>query len=178
MVDYIDIQGPSGTENNMGGSAQVFYIAPVRDFLTIQKPVSNPTTLGDIVKISTSHVMKTGKKFHKVYVTMDTGEVEDEPTGDRDARGLKSTFKFKTPGQNAELMGWLTQSKNDRFICIVPLADGTMRQLGSEQFYAELVPKAVTGKNSSGYRGIEGEVTAFGPAVLIYDAAVPLTPGA
>jgi hypothetical protein len=177
MVDYTDLDGPNGTENNMGGTQQVFYIAPVRDILTIQKPVASPSTLDAIVSITTAHVMKTGKKFTKVYVTMDTGEIEDEPTGDRDARGTKSTFKFRTPGQNAELLGFMSQAKNDRFIVLVPLADGTLRQMGSEQFYAEMMGKVITGKNSSGYRGIEGEITCFGPTLLLYTAAVPLTPG-
>jgi len=177
MVDYSDIDGPNGTENNMGGTAQIFYIAAVRDILTIMKPVAVPTTLEAYVEITTAHVMKTGKKFTKVYSTMDTGEIDDEMQGDRDARSLKSTFKFRTPGQNSELLGFMTQAKNDRFIVLVPLADGKLRQLGSEQFFAEMAGKLMTGKNSSGYRGIEGEITCFGPAYLVYTAAVPLTPG-
>lgn len=178
MVDYADIDGPNGTENNMGGTAQVIYFAPVRDILTIQKPATTPTALDEYVEITTAHVMKTGKKFTKMYVTMDTGEIEDEMQGDRDARSLKSTLKFRTPGQNSDLLGFMTQAKNDRFIVLVPLADGKIRQLGSEQFYAEIAGKVMSGKNSSGYRGIEGEITCFGPAYLVYTAAIPLTPGA
>lgn len=176
-MDYLDVAGPSGTEDNMGGTAQKIYFAPVRDILTIQEPTASPTALGDLVTISTAHVMKTGKKFHELYLTMDTGEIDDEPTGDRDARGVKSTLKGKTPGQSAALLGFMSQAKNDRFIVLVPLADGTIRQIGSGQFYAEIMGKVVSAKNSSGYRGIEWTIEGFGPRPIVYSAAVPLTAG-
>lgn len=178
MVDYTDMNGPDGTEDNMGGTAQVIYYAPVRDILTIQKPVNNPTTMAALAEITTAHVMKTGKKFTRLYVTMDTGEINDEPTGERDARGIKSTCKIKHPGQTSDILGLVNQAKNDRFIFLIPLADGKVRQLGSDQFYAEFIGKVGTGTNSGGYRGVEGEITAFGPKLLLYTAAIPLTPGA
>lgn len=175
-MDYLDVAGPSGTEDNMGGTAQKIYYAPVRDILTIQDTVASPAVLGDLVRVPTAHVMKSGKKFQELYLTMDTGEIEDDPTGDRDARGVKTTLKGKTPGQNATLLGLMSQAKNDRFIVLVPLADGTIRQIGSAQFYAEIIGKVSSSKNSSGYRGIEWTIEAFGPRPIIYDAAVPTTP--
>lgn len=175
-MDYLDVNGPSGTEDNMGGTAQFVYYAPIRDFATIQEPSANPASLDELVEITTAHVMKTGKKFQKLYLTMDTGEVDDEPTGERDARGIKSVLKGKTPGQTSALLGLMSQAKNDRFIVIVPLSDGTKRQIGSNQFYAEILGKIGTGKNGSGYRGIEWTIEAFGARPIIYNANVPLTP--
>lgn len=176
MVDYVDQTGPNGTEDNMGGTAMKIYYAPVRDFNVIAKPTATPTSLDDLVEISTAHTMKSGKKLLELYVTMDTGEIDDEPQGERDARSFLSKCKFKHPGMNATILGFASQAKNDKFIFFIPLADGTVRQIGTEQFYAECIGKLVTGKNGSGYRGYEGEIQAFGPKLYIYTAALPLTP--
>lgn len=175
-MDYADLTGPDGTEDNMGGTKQLVYFAPVRDFLSIKKPPASPTTLADKVKITTDHTFNTGKCFQKLYVTLDSGSLDSELQGERDGKSFKNKFKMFYPGSDEEIMGFVAQAKNDRMIYLVPMPDGKVRQVGSEDFHAETLPKFMTGTNGGGRRGYEIEVESMAPNEYLYSGVISLTP--
>lgn len=174
-MEYADILGPDGTENNMGGTKQFFFYSPHRDILTIKEPdIADATTVDEFV-IKLPHVMKTGKKFLKMYATIDTTELEAALQGETDGTSFKPTFKFWHPGSKKEIIRFLNNAKNDKFMFLVPLSDGTIIQLGATDWVAYVKPNFKSNKNS-GSKGTEFMVECMMPDILIYEAAVPLTP--
>lgn len=175
-MDYADLLGPDGTEDNMGGTTQLMHYAPVRDFLSIKVPSASPSTLEDKVVISVTHTFNVGKCFKKLYVTLDSGSADSELQGERDGKSFKTKAKVFYPGTKAEVMGFVAQAKNDRFIVLINMPDGKVRQIGSEAFHAEIMPKFSTGTNSGGRRGYEFEIESMAPCEYLYEGTINTTP--
>lgn len=176
MIDYADNDGLDGQEENMGGTKQVIYYAPVRDFLSIKVPNPAASTPDAVVKITDTHTFKVGFCFKKLYCTLDKGQVDIEPQGERDGKSVKTVAKIFHPGAKAEVFGFASLAKNDKFIAIIPMADGTNVQIGSADFYAEISPKFGSSTNSGGTRGHEFEVSSMNPKPLIYTGVISTTP--
>lgn len=174
MVDYSDFQGPSGGADNMGGTKQFFYYAPLSYFNVIAKPDPAATTLAGKVEIASTHTFITDKGFHKMYCTLDKGSAENDVQGERDGRSYKQMLKAFYPGSDSEIHGFVSQAKNDRFIILVPMPDGKINQIGSEDFYAEITAKFTTGTNSGGIRGYEITGESMGPSNLVYKGTITL----
>ena len=175
-MDYLNLEGPDGQEDNMGGTTQKVYYAPIRDFLSIAVPAGSPTTPGDTVEIATAHTFKTGKCFKLLYCTMDKGKYDSEPQGDTDGFSFKKTAEVFYPGSNSEVHGLASKGKNDRFMFLIEMPDGTVIQQGNKMFYAHLKSKFSTGSNSSGTRGHTFTIESMGPENLLYSGAISLTP--
>lgn len=174
MVDYADFSGPQGGGENMGGTKQFFYFAPLSYFDTIAKPDPNATTMAGKVDITDTHTFQDGKGFHKMYCTMDKGSAENDVQGERDGRSLKQIAKFFYPGSDSEIHGFISTCKNDRFIVVYPMPDGKHNQIGDEDFYAEITAKFTTGTNSGGIRGYEIMVESMGTKNLVYKGDITL----
>jgi hypothetical protein len=177
-MTYKDMLGPDGTENNMGGTEQFFFFISHSDVLTFKKPDPADAATDDAYVISEAHVCKSGKKFFKMYATIDTTELEMALNGDIDGQSFKPTFKFFHPGSKKELITFINRIKNDKFLVIVPLADGTLIQIGTEKFVAYMKPNFKSEKTSGRGKGAEFEVMAFQPDIYLYDATIPVTPAA
>jgi hypothetical protein len=177
-MDYKDMLGPDGTQNNMGGTEQFFYLCSHADILTFGAPAASPVDPDDKYVITTAHTMKTGKKMVTVYGTIDTTELEQALNGDVDGISFKPTFKFFHPGSGKSLIAFINRVKNDKLLIIVPLADGTMMQLGGPKFVAYVKPNFKSDKTTGRGKGAEFECYAYQPDIMIYGAAVPLTAGA
>ena len=177
-MDHKDLLGPDGTENNMGGTEQFFYISSHANILTFGTPAAAPVDPDDKYVIATAHTMKTGKKFAKIYGTIDTTELEQAMNGDVDGMSFKPTFKFFHPGSAKALIAFVNRVKNDKVVMLVPLADGTIMQIGSEKFVGYMKPAFKSDKTTGRGKGAEFECYAYQPDIMIYAAAIPLTPGA
>ncbi|RIV20540.1 hypothetical protein DYU11_21075 [Fibrisoma montanum] len=173
-LDYKDLLGPEGTEVNMGGVAQICYFARIDDIKTFATPAAAPANQ---YVLTTPHVMKTGKLFHKLYITQDTGEVDFGSNGEQDGMSFKPTFKAFYPGITDDALQFINDIKNDKLLFIVELPDGKMLQLGSARFFCTVKPNFKTTTTSGRGRGTELEITCFTPYIYVYAAAVPLTPG-
>lgn len=175
-IDYEDLSQPDGQENNMGGTQQTIYYAPVRDFLSIKAPIAVPVLPEDAVVIPDTHTFKTGKCFKPIYCTLDKGSVEFNTQGERDGHSYAKSAKIFFPGAKKNAMGFAALIKNDKVIVEIPLADGVVVQLGSADFYAEFKPKFTSATNSAGVRGWEFEITSMAPNPYIYEGTITLTP--
>lgn len=177
-MDYTNLGAPDGTADNMGGTTQRCYFAPISAFASIKTPTVS-TTLADIVKIIIAHTFNTGKCFNTSYITMDKGQLQSEPQGETDGKSLKQKFTFFYPGSKAEAHGFAAQCKNDNFIFLIEKPDSATsgyEQVGTEMFPAKITPKFDTGTNSSGVRGYTFEVEAMTDKQYIYTAAISTTP--
>ncbi len=173
-MDYEDFSGPSGGADNMGGTKQYFYYAPLSYFNTIAIPDPAATTLTGKATITGTHTFLPGKGFHKMYCTLDKGSMEAAIQGEIDGRSYKQTAKYFYPGSDAAVHGFAAQAKNERFITLNVMPDGKMLQIGSEDFFANISGKWGTGTNSGGIRGYEFDVNSMGAENIIYGGTVTL----
>lgn len=180
-MDYLNLTGPNGTEDNMGGLVTKAYYAPASYFTTISEPDENLSgTITDyalLVEINTAHTFAAGKGFHTIYNTQETGELKDERQGELDGYSIKTTVSFWYPGHKSDFLGWMTRAKNDRFIWLFKMPDGVVRQVGSDLFPAYVSPSnGGSGKGGAGRRGFEFTVTSYSSGPLIYTPAIALHP--
>lgn len=174
-LTYKDMLGPDGTENNMGGTQQFFYFSRWSDILTFGAPPTNPADPEDAYVINTPHIMKSGTKFQSMYTTVDTGDLESGSNGEIDGKSFKPVFKFFYPGSKKDAVAFANRCKNDKFVVIVPLSDGTKAQIGSQFFCAYFTPNFKSGTTSGRGKGWEFEVMAYQADFMVYAAAVPTT---
>lgn len=178
VITLANVNGPDGTEENIGGTEQYIYYAPVGDFTTIQAPsdLASGTTFASLVAIATSHVFAVGKHFYTLYCTMDKGKLGMEQQGEPDGFSTKPKVTIYHPGSKKEILGFARYSKSNNFIVLVPLADGVVHQIGTQQFPASISHKFDSASNSSGLRGNEFEITtAVALGAQIYEGAIALS---
>ena len=172
-LSYKDLLGPDGTENNMGGTQQFFSFARHADHLTFAAPAASPTDPDDAYVLSTAPTMKTGTKYNRMYCTIDTGELESGSNGEIDGKSFKPTFKFFYPGSRKDAVAFANRCKNDKFIVVVTLSDGTQIQIGNAGFPAYMTPNFKSDKTSGRGKGWEFEVMAYQPDLMTITAALP-----
>lgn len=175
MINYTNMAGPNGQADNMGGTTQRVYIAPIADFLAIQKPVSNPTTFAAKSEITTAHTFAVGKGFFKAYCTEDKGKADAKSQGDTDGKSFKTEGEFFYPGSLADAHGFASICKNDKFIILVEMPDSDTNgylQVGTEMFPAHIEPEFTSAQNASGVRGYMFKYHANTPTVHIYKSTV------
>lgn len=166
--------GPDGTEVNMGGTSQVAFFARVDDVLTWPAPANTPEANPYVN--TTPFVMKQGKRFQKLYITQDTGDLDFGSNGEQDGKSFKPTLKLFYPGLDDDALQFTNDVKNDKLVFLVELPDGKMIQLGTSRFFMTVAPNFKTGVTSGRGRGTEFEIMGFLPYIYRYAAAVPLTP--
>ncbi len=170
---YGNQTGPTGVNSNMGGTKMKIFWAPIDSFTTIADLPSAPATAADYSTISANHVLGAGKAWNEMYCTLNKGEQDDTLQGEIDGRSYKQTAKLFYPGTEQAALGIMNQVMNDKVIVLVPLANGAYKQIGSEDFPAELVCSAYkSGTNSGGINGMEIAVESMGPKMLIYAGTI------
>ncbi|TPG71993.1 hypothetical protein [Hymenobacter nivis] len=169
------LEGPNGSDNTPGLLGYV-YLALERDFLKIAKAPKTGTKPGDTAVIIEKHTFKTGKGFVKTYITLDSNTLKAGLVGERDGKGYKLNFEGFLPGNKAEVLEFARVVKNLGLIMLVPDADGTYIQVGSEGLPVELAPDFDSGKLSSGRRGFMIKGEAYGNGIYIYAGDVTEKP--
>ncbi|MDJ0367296.1 hypothetical protein QMK33_19280 [Hymenobacter sp. H14-R3] len=173
--DLNNLAGPEGDDNTPG---LLGYILTAResDFTTIAKAPKTGVKAGDTAIIAADHAFKPGKGWTKQYITLDSNMLKAAITGERDGRGLKVSFEGFHPGNKAEALEFFRVVKNLGLIMLVPDADGTYLQVGSEGLPVELAPDYDSGKLSSGRRGFNVKGEAYANGLYIYAGDVLMKP--
>ncbi len=177
VIALQNLDGPDGTEDNIGGTKKVIYVAIKSDFTTITEPVSftTATTFAELAENTVAFTFVATKHFWKIYCTADTGKLMYKEQGEEDGKSYEAELEFFYPGSKAAAMGFMRYAKNNQWIVIVPLADGTMHQLGTADFPANIAGEFDSSNNKGGRRGTKFKVSvavASGP--IIYTGAVAL----
>jgi len=173
---YEPLAGPVGGARNMGGTKQVAYCAPIGHFETIAELPAAPTELGEFAAIEADHVFDTGHNWIEVYCTLDKGEINDEPNGETDGRSFTSKASLFVPGAEKEKFGFANAANNDKWIVLIPMPDGAVRQIGTKDFFAEMLFKFGSATNKGGVRGFMIDIEAVGPDLIVYEGEITLTP--
>ncbi|WP_201979331.1 hypothetical protein [Hymenobacter rubidus] len=170
-----NLEGPQGDDNTPG---LLGYVLTARedDFTTIAKAPKTGTTPGETARIVADHVFKTGKGFTKQYITLDSNQLKAAIVGERDGRGLKVSFEGFHPGNRAAALEFARVVKNLGLIMLVPDADGTYLQVGSEGLPVELACDYDSGKLSSGRRGFTVKGECYANGLYIYEGDVTMKP--
>ena len=176
MAAYKNIAGPNGTQDNIGGTTQRVYFAPISAFDSIAAAVDlgSETNMAELSEISTDHTFTGTKGFFKSYCTRDKGNVKGTIVGERDGRGMKFDGMFFVPGSVIATLGGTRKMKNDQFVFLFEQADGTLLQIGTERFPAEVSIEYDTAQNESGVRGTTFKVSGFESGPFIYTGAITL----
>jgi len=179
-VAYEDLEGKDGSFENVPGTEQIIYFAPIRDILTAPEPpeFAGITVLEEASVIDgteTPIAMKTGKKFSKMKILMNTGKVTGEMTGDRGSRAVKTMFEAVYIGSTAELYGLQRFAKEDEYVILAPHANGDVQQIGRIKKPALMTISTDTGTDEEGTKGGTITVEATDVSGWLYDGDIPLT---
>ncbi len=166
-------------KSNMGSIKQNFYFAPLWYFTSNGIKVPTGTDLSTNTVIQDTHEFIDGHGFHKVYNTLDKAGVTFEIQGERDGRSFKQKAKAFVPGSRIELHGMMAIMINEPCIVLLEESDGQVIQIGSKDYYAELIGKFMTGDTTAGLRGYEIEIESVAPVnyhytgdLILYNAEV------
>lgn len=173
---YEDLEGLNGSFENVGGTKTTIYFAPKSDFLTIQPPpeFGFGDFLGDDVVIQDSHSMKTGKKLNKMSLNQDSGKVMAELVGEAGGKSDSTSFEGVYVGELKQIHGMRRRMKNDQFLFFIPLGDGQVIQIGTEDRPAVAEGGFDTGTAREGLRSMPVNVNATSQSTWIYEGDLPL----
>ncbi|UOQ99894.1 2-phosphosulfolactate phosphatase [Hymenobacter sp. 5317J-9] len=170
-----NLEGPNGEDNTPGLLGYVL-LALERDFATIAKAPKLGAAAGDTAIITDAHTFKATKGFVKVYMTLDSNTLKAALVGERDGKGYKISFEGFHPGNKASVLEFARVVKNLGLIMLVPDADGTYLQVGSEGLPVELAPDFDSGKLSGGRRGFTIKGEAYANGLYIYAGDITMKP--
>ncbi|AMJ65037.1 hypothetical protein [Hymenobacter sp. PAMC 26628] len=161
-MDTQNLTHIAGSDNTPGIQQEIFY-APLEDIQTLPLPdkddsASTTGTFADLVTITSDIVMKPGKQFRSIYVTLEEGELKHEAQGETDSMSYKNHLEFAHPGSKAEVLGFAQWVKNNNIVFLVPEVDGQVRLLGNRAYPA----KMATAPGSTGKKSTDGKKTTFG----------------
>jgi hypothetical protein len=163
MPTWNDVTWADGQEN-MGGTSQVEILyAVAEDIVTWPDYVAVPATDADYNTVTDSFVMVATKKFHKLYLTPETGEVKSSLIGGVDSRSFKHEFEGFHPGGSDAVEALLTKFKNSRGAFVIQESDGTIRLVGTKKFPARLeAVDSTSGKKYDDSRGKTIKIFSYG----------------
>ena len=160
-MDTQDLTHTAGSDNTPGIQQQVFY-APLEDIATLPAPdkddsASTTGTFADLVTITADIIMKPGKQFRSIYVTLEEGDLKHEGQGETDSMSYKNSLEFAHPGSKPEALGFAQWVKNNNIVFLVPEVDGQVRLLGSRAYPAKLS----SAPGGTGKKSTDGKKTTF-----------------
>ena len=134
--------------------------------------------LADYATISSDITFLTGNGFNVLHIQAETGEVTDEPVGNKGNKKIKSAFSFFLPNTHARNLGFVRQFKNVGMVFVIKEKSKRLRLLGSKDIPAYISEgSGTTGKGSEDDSGFEltVDVTTSSPAP-VYTGVVTLKP--
>lgn len=178
VLTLANLDGPNGTEENIGGITTKAYWAKKGDISTfVTAPnLATATTFAELSVIATAHTFASGKKMYGIYSTEDQGQMKYTTQGGTDGTSQSGMLEIFYPGASDEVNGFCRFIQCNQTIFWVPLPDGKVFQLGSEMFPAHVKCEFDTAKNSSGVRGTKMTITnAVELCPMRYAGALQLT---
>lgn len=182
-IDITDIEHVDGDDNTAGIGMYIMF-AKLSDIATLPKPDVDDSTgtgsLESLVTISGNIIMKTGKVFKKIYVTLETGKLDHESQGEIDGMSFLNKVEFLVPGSKALALGLAQWAKNSSLILLIQEQDGTARMLGHSLYPA----KMISAPGTTGQKTADRKATTFtfqsarkGPAPIFKGDVILSSPG-
>lgn len=134
LVNLVDV---GGGIDNAGGVSTKFWYAPLDYFLSVKKPIDEPSDVIQRTSILETHEFKPGKGFHTGQSILNSGQFKAMLTGDRGGRAMKFEALCQVIQEVQSLLGNMDLMKNQRLIFLFKFPGGKIIQIGSEDIYAE-----------------------------------------
>lgn len=165
---YESLQFCQGQKVIPGIRNHVFAIAK-RDIVKWPELPDVSTESVDLAKLGTytgDFTLVAEKKWLKIDLAMNKGNVECETQGDRPSRTFLNKLTASYPGTSAQATGFCRLAVDDDMVFLVPQRDGQYRVLGNEMFETDVKPALSTGEgiDTAGGTNIEINVTDICPA--------------
>lgn len=163
---YADIDFCQG-KKSLPGIRSYVYGASKRDIVTWPKiDRSTKETLDTINVYEGDFVMAADKKWHKIALVPNEGQLQIESQGTFGSKTFKVTATMNMPGTEEEVSGYIAEANNDEMVYLVPQRNGKFRVVGSEAFSSELSLAQDTGKaaTDSNMTTVTAEATDEYPA--------------
>lgn len=162
---YKDIPFCQGKKSLPGIRPYVYGISK-RDIVKFPTIDSKPKDLKDVAVYKDDFVLASDKKFHKVGIIPNQGQLQVESQGAYGSKTFKITGKVLIPGTEEEASGYIAEVNNDDMIYLFPQRNGKIRVLGSESFSPELTLSQDSGQGATDTNAttIQIEVTDEYPA--------------
>lgn len=165
---YESLQFCQGQKVIPGIRNHVFAIAK-RDIVKWPELPDVSTESVDLAKLGTytgDFTLVAEKKWLKIDLAMNKGNIECETQGDRPSRTFLNKLTASYPGTSAQATGFCRLAIDDDMVFLVPQRDGQYRVLGNEMFETDVKPALSTGEgiDTAGGTNIEINVTDICPA--------------
>ena len=96
-----------------------------------------PKTLAEVVKYSGDFKLASDKKWHKIALIPNEGQLQVESQGTYGSKTFKVTGNAVAPGTEEEISGYIAQANNDEMVYLFVQRNGKARVIGSEAFTPE-----------------------------------------
>jgi len=165
---YESLQFCQGQKVIPGIRSHVFAIAK-RDIVkwpVLPDASAEDTDLAKLATYNGDFTLAAEKKWVKIDLAMNKGNVECETQGDRPSRTFLNKLTASYPGTSAQAAGFCRLAVDDDLVFLVPQRDGQYRVLGNEMFETDVKPAQSTGEgiDTAGGTDIAIEVTDICPA--------------
>lgn len=129
-------------------------------------PESAKTNMKELAVYQGSFTLAADKKWVKVGLTKNKGEVTSEAQGEDPSRTFVNKATFTHPETDEEATAFARQALYDDFVYIFRQRNGKYRVLGNEAFETVTSPGQKTGEGTTGESGttFDVEVTDVCPA--------------
>lgn len=96
------------------------------------------SSLADAAVYVGDFVLAADKKWHKLALIPNQGQLQVESQGTYGSKTFNNTGTFNLPGTEEEATGYIAEANNDELVYLVPQRNGKYRVIGSEAFTPEL----------------------------------------
>ena len=142
---YQDLPFCSGKKSLPGVRGYVFGISK-RDILVYPKMPAAPASLAEKAKYVGDFVLAADKKWHRIGMIPNEGQIQVESQGTYGSKTFKCTGTIVIPGTEEEATGYIAEANNDEMIYLFVQRNGKARMIGSEAFTPELSLSQDSGK--------------------------------
>jgi len=173
-MDVQDLVIECGTSSTPG--TKRFLYAVCACDIDVFPPFLATTGVGDSIKLDGDITLLATKKFAKVGLIIDSGEIKHPGVGVIGSRSYNNQLDGKIQ-KNIASDEWFNKNKNSCFVFVVEQKDGTVRVLGNKD-----VPAMITA--SEGTEGVNNEsekvwnftvMDTIGSVAPYYEGAIDLT---
>lgn len=177
---YSDVRSCQG-KKSLPGLRRTIYLASIRDIVTYPTmPNRNgeEMSLEKIPVYTGNFALAQGKKFIRVDIIINDGQLQVEAQGTIGSRTFHVTATVNAPGTEEEITGLISEVLNDEIIALVQQRNGKFRVVGSEAFPATVNPQQATGQSATDTNQTTLEIVADDeyPAPF-YEGTIPVTEG-
>lgn len=187
FMAFVDLLWTQG-QDNMGGLVGEIFFCPAEDILTLP----DLSAVGALdTEAAVDIACKTGKNFIRIYHTAETGKIDYNTVGDRDAKSKENILEWLYPGDDKTLAEVERLIQNTPGVYICKDTKGNLRLLGVSNLDASVatltldIPCYVeTSNGTTGMARADRRGTTFqvkhsaSHRPVFYMGTVPLTPAA